>query len=190
MRKYYTKLLLFIFTLFILSGASLTARAEESTSTYDYSLVYNSEYYYTNNIDLQTTIGTDTSTLLSHFVTSGMLEGRQGSDNFNVSIYMQNYPDLVKILGYGNLSSYYYHYMSSGYAEGRIASYLLDETNTITTNNSTIVPENSDSTTVYITKSGSKYHQGWCSYLSHSKISISKQSAISQDYTPCSRCNP
>lgn len=146
-----------------------------------------------------------------------MLEGRQGSDNFNVSIYMQNYPDLVKIYGYDNLSSYYYHYMSSGYAEGRVGSYLLDGTNTITPNkavaanttvtdaasspsvpnitassstNNTTVPKNSDSITVYITKTGSKYHQGWCSYLSHSKISISKQSAISQGYTPCSRCNP
>lgn len=51
-------------------------------------------------------------------------------------------------------------------------------------------PAPKSSTTVYITKTGSKYHRGSCSYLKKSKIEISLDSAIAQGYEPCSRCNP
>lgn len=42
--------------------------------------------------------------------------------------------------------------------------------------------------TVYITKTGSKYHRSGCSYLSKSKIAISLSEAKAQGYTACSRC--
>lgn len=48
----------------------------------------------------------------------------------------------------------------------------------------------SQSVTVYITKSGSKYHRGSCGYLRKSKIPISKDDAIDRGYGPCSRCRP
>lgn len=44
--------------------------------------------------------------------------------------------------------------------------------------------------TVYITRTGSKYHANGCRYLSRSKIPISKSSAQAQGYTPCSVCHP
>lgn len=44
--------------------------------------------------------------------------------------------------------------------------------------------------TVYITKSGEKYHASGCQYLKKSKIPISEGDAIAQGYTPCSKCNP
>lgn len=44
--------------------------------------------------------------------------------------------------------------------------------------------------TVYITENGTKYHLGHCSYLAKSKIEIDRGKAISQGYTPCSRCDP
>jgi len=44
--------------------------------------------------------------------------------------------------------------------------------------------------TVYITKTGSKYHTASCSYLRNSKIPIELKDAITEGYTPCSRCNP
>lgn len=44
-------------------------------------------------------------------------------------------------------------------------------------------------TTVYITKTGKKYHRGNCSYLRKSKIPISLSEAR-QGYGPCSKCNP
>lgn len=44
--------------------------------------------------------------------------------------------------------------------------------------------------TVYVTKTGKKYHNDGCSSLSQSKISISLTDAKSKGYTPCSICKP
>jgi methylphosphotriester-DNA--protein-cysteine methyltransferase len=43
--------------------------------------------------------------------------------------------------------------------------------------------------TVYITKTGAKYHLSTCHYLK-SKIKISLPEAEKQGYTPCSYCKP
>ncbi len=48
----------------------------------------------------------------------------------------------------------------------------------------------SDTTVVYITRSGSKYHTKDCSYLRGSSIPISLSEAKSEGYGPCSRCHP
>ncbi len=44
--------------------------------------------------------------------------------------------------------------------------------------------------TVYVTKSGKKYHRQGCIYLRRSSRPISLQEAIRKGYTPCSRCKP
>lgn len=44
--------------------------------------------------------------------------------------------------------------------------------------------------TVYITKTGKKYHMATCRYLSRSKIAISLKDAKSEGYTACSVCRP
>ena len=44
--------------------------------------------------------------------------------------------------------------------------------------------------TVYVTKTGKKYHRATCRYLSRSKISISLKDAKAKGYTPCSVCKP
>ena len=46
------------------------------------------------------------------------------------------------------------------------------------------------SQTVYITKTGKKYHVESCRYLSRSSFSISLSDAIARGYTACSICNP
>ncbi|MFC1862163.1 MBL fold metallo-hydrolase [Chloroflexota bacterium] len=51
-----------------------------------------------------------------------------------------------------------------------------------------VAPPGTD--TVYITRTGAKYHRGSCRYLSQSKIAIERQEAISRGYTPCSVCRP
>jgi len=58
----------------------------------------------------------------------------------------------------------------------------------------TQTPSSTDNTernakTVYITKTGSKYHKDGCRYLSKSKIPISLSEALERNYTPCSVCN-
>lgn len=44
--------------------------------------------------------------------------------------------------------------------------------------------------TVYVTKTGAKYHRAGCQYLSKSKISMSLSEAKDSGYGPCSKCNP
>lgn len=44
----------------------------------DYKLIFDSTFYYTNNVDLQSTLGSDEQKLLEHFVNYGMAEGRKG----------------------------------------------------------------------------------------------------------------
>jgi micrococcal nuclease len=50
--------------------------------------------------------------------------------------------------------------------------------------------DNSDQITVYITRTGAKYHRASCGYLRKSSIPISLKDACASGYTPCSRCNP
>lgn len=42
---------------------------------------------------------------------------------------------------------------------------------------------------VYTTKSGKKFHSNDCSYLSDSKIPMSREQAIAEGKTPCSKCH-
>ena len=46
------------------------------------------------------------------------------------------------------------------------------------------------SQTVYVTKSGTKYHSAGCRYLKSSSIPISLADAKAKGYSPCSVCNP
>lgn len=46
------------------------------------------------------------------------------------------------------------------------------------------------STTVYITRTGAKYHQETCRHLKKSKKAISLQVAKTRGYTPCKVCRP
>ena len=44
--------------------------------------------------------------------------------------------------------------------------------------------------TVYITKTGKKYHRAGCRYLASSKIPRTLKDAQANGYTPCSVCKP
>lgn len=48
----------------------------------------------------------------------------------------------------------------------------------------------SGNTTVYVTRTGEKYHSNGCQYLRKSKIAISLQDAVNSGYNACSRCDP
>ena len=51
-------------------------------------------------------------------------------------------------------------------------------------------PKADDSTIVYITKTGKKYHRANCSNLRQSKIPITLKEACERGFSPCLRCNP
>lgn len=102
----------------------LSAIYEHPTTVFDgvdYSAVYDYNYYYNHNVDLQNAIGSNPAALLAHFVSHGMAEGRQAKETFNVSAYRNRYPDLREAFK-NNLVSYYLHYITNGQAEGRIAT--------------------------------------------------------------------
>lgn len=71
-----------------------------------------------------------------------------------------------------------------------VIKYISVPVETESTTESYVQPKVSNDYTVYITKTGSKYHRGSCSYLRSSKIPISKAEAIRRGYGACSRCNP
>lgn len=55
---------------------------------------------------------------------------------------------------------------------------------------STKPKETTPDVTVYVTRTGAKYHRGSCGYLRKSRIPMSLKDACAAGYTPCSRCNP
>ena len=104
----------------ILIGIINVAPLETNAANPDYSPIFVASYYSTKYPDLKAAGITSDSALLNHFITSGMKEGRQGSEEFNVYVYMNNYPDLKAAFG-NDLPKYYLHYMNAGKAEGRVA---------------------------------------------------------------------
>jgi micrococcal nuclease len=55
---------------------------------------------------------------------------------------------------------------------------------------SRIAEASSADITVYVTRTGSKYHTASCSSLRRSRIPMKLKDACAAGYTPCSRCNP
>jgi hypothetical protein len=49
---------------------------------------------------------------------------------------------------------------------------------------------NTNAQTVYVTRTGAKYHADYCRYLKQSKYSINLSEAVEQGYTACSVCRP
>jgi hypothetical protein len=60
----------------------------------------------------------------------------------------------------------------------------------ITTAAATDTAEDKQTITVYVTKTGKKYHMAGCQYLSKSCIPIDLDDAKAGGYTPCSKCHP
>jgi len=51
-------------------------------------------------------------------------------------------------------------------------------------------PTQKKDVTVYVTRTGEKYHRDGCRYLSKSRIPTSLSEAKAEGYGPCSVCNP
>ncbi|NLW24672.1 MAG: MBL fold metallo-hydrolase, partial [Clostridia bacterium] len=65
------------------------------------------------------------------------------------------------------------------------------EASTITAGSAPFQPETENKEeTVYITKTGSKYHRENCKYLKSSKIPVSLEKAKADGYEPCKVCKP
>lgn len=53
-----------------------------------------------------------------------------------------------------------------------------------------LLASNAISQTVYVTKSGKKYHTESCRYLTKNTIAVDLSVALNKGYTACSVCNP
>lgn len=89
-----------------------------SINGYDYSPVFDPEYYANKYPDVLGAFGNDVTALWNHFCTFGMNEFRRGSAEFDPDFYLTEYPDVEKAYGDDN-PMYYFHYVAFGKAEGR-----------------------------------------------------------------------
>lgn len=73
-------------------------KANVTATTYngrDYSAVFDAEYYYENNPDLQKTIGNNPAELLRDFVEKGIAKGRRGNREFDIKTYVRMTDDAI-----------------------------------------------------------------------------------------------
>lgn len=84
----------------------------------DYSSVYNFNYYIAHNDEVKSMFENNPADALKYFVEYGMAAGQQASEEFNVYVYMNKYPDLRTEFN-EDLKRYYIHYRDYGKAEGR-----------------------------------------------------------------------
>ena len=125
----------------LLSFVSPFASAADETAE-AWQAVFDAEYYYNQNPDLQAAIGNDPQALFSHFMSSGMRECRPGNEEFDVRAYVFYNPDLVNQCK-TDIAAYYRHYMTAGKAEGRICQPQGNENGrigTYTTNYNSAIP--------------------------------------------------
>ena len=91
---------------------------------FDWSPVFDAQWYAAHYGDLRAAGIVTGEQLLNHFLNYGMNERRQGNDEFVVTIYRSNYPDLDAAFN-DNWKAYYQHYCTNGKAEKRVANRCL-----------------------------------------------------------------
>lgn len=96
----------------------LTAPEGYILNGYDYSPVFDPEFYANKYPDLMGAFGLNKDALWLHFQQFGMNEFRQASAEFNPVFYQSNNPDVQQAFG-DDLPMYYFHYVAFGKNEGR-----------------------------------------------------------------------
>ena len=90
-----------------------------SDTSYD-NVAFNASYYANKHSDVYEKYGDNAKELYNHFITSGINEGRQSSEQFSIFVYKNNNQDLVDAFG-NDLIKYYNHYIEYGVNENRIS---------------------------------------------------------------------
>ena len=113
-----------------------------------------------------------------------------GSFNFSIAAEERNAENLLVISGDDDLAEKYIknfakHREHSRKYEGRTQT----ATAPVVQESKPEKPQPTAEVTVYITRTGKKYHRGSCSFLRKSKIPM-KLSEAKVSYGPCSRCRP
>lgn len=117
-----------------------------------------------------------------------------GSFNFSTAAEERNAENLLVISGDVDLAKKYMknfakHRQHSRKYEGHTQTETAPRAPPVVQESKLDKPQQTAEVTVYITRTGKKYHQGYCSYLRKSKIPMSLSDAKGR-YGPCSRCRP
>ncbi len=90
----------------------------------DYSQVFDAQFYYQKNLDLQESIGNNPSELLRHFVECGINEGRIGNARFDIYSYIEQIDadvsgqiSTMQIPGVGNVIAKYSYSKANYYGK-------------------------------------------------------------------------
>lgn len=86
---------------------------------------FDAEFYANKYSDLRKAYGYDDKKLAVHWITNGINEERQASDEFDIKYYKGTYADLQKAFGDNNYA-YVTHYINNGKSEGRTATVSAD----------------------------------------------------------------
>jgi len=87
--------------------------------------VFDSKYYAEKNQDIVKILGNSEQALITHFLNSGIKEGRKSSPTFCVAEYMKYNQDLIAVYG-KDYTAFYNHFVNFGAAEGRRGSDEFD----------------------------------------------------------------
>lgn len=90
-----------------------------SDTSYD-NVAFNASFYANRHRDVYNVYGDNAKSLFDHFITSGITEGRQSSEQFSILVYKENNQDLVDAFG-DDLIKYYNHFIECGVNENRVS---------------------------------------------------------------------
>ena len=90
-----------------------------------YAAVLDPAWYFENNESAKEACEGDLSKAEDYFVENDMARGVQGSEEFNVKYYINNYPELKEKYA-DNLKGAYEHYVTTGKDAGLVADKMLD----------------------------------------------------------------
>lgn len=147
-------------------------------------------YHYCEYIDLKESVSTYQQMLVDKNQQISNLNNKLANYNNQIK-FMNKYVSICPVDGtslyhnyscshYNSADPFYVYSINDARSKGYIPCSYCESDADVETSNETIV---------YITNTGSKYHRASCSYLK-SKSTITKEKAISQGYSPCSKCNP
>lgn len=91
----------------------------------EWSAVFDPDYYREHSEGARKYAGDNDDLLWTYFIKAGIPNREQASEEFNVDIYMKNYPELVKQYG-DSYVQYYVHYTKIGKSKGYNGKTLND----------------------------------------------------------------
>ncbi|MEW8957829.1 MAG: thermonuclease family protein [Moorella sp. (in: firmicutes)] len=108
---------------------------------------------------------------------------------FNAILLLEGYAQVATYPPNVKYVDYFTKYQAEA-REGNKGLWALNSEGNTQTTVTEVSSENKKEITVYVTKTGKKYHRDGCRSLAKSKIPMSLEDAKNSGYTPCSICNP